>query len=306
MQDSSPDRLPEYLNFRAVLQARAAAQRHALHPSLRHLLEVIAGYTNGAPAWPSYDVLAGITGLSVVRVRHYAKTLVDQGYLILTRRKAVNGGWGQPEWALGHVVTGDQSPHLEVVTSDQSSGHPRPLASGHRRPQKRESSTTAAAVGESNGRGKTNKGGAEEKTEEKDPPAPQPAGNPRVAAFIDGLRQGGGKHVLEGTLTGQDFKFLKEGDFDAGDLGACYRATSDGTWPGADAWIKQRMSVANVHKYRYARWVTQGTPTAAPATNGQPSRIQAQLARIERMRTREEAHAVRGVRPALPAARDAL
>jgi len=72
-----------FLNAQAVLQARLAAQRHGLHPSLRHVLEVVAGFTNGCPAWPSYQTLASITGLSASRVRQYTYKLVEQGYLAM-------------------------------------------------------------------------------------------------------------------------------------------------------------------------------------------------------------------------------
>jgi len=264
-----------FYNWRAVLQARMAAQQRNLHPSLRYLLEVVAGFTNGHPAFPSYAALARITGLSATRVRHQIQALVDQGYLTQGRRRpTVAGGWGQPEWSLATTCQVEvvAHSHLQVVTHDQSSGHTRPLASGHRRPQKRDSVDHADSVV------------PEETPEEKDPPTPQPAvraapkpqpeavavkGNPRVAAFIDGLRAGGGKCELEGTLTGQDFKFIKDGDFDAGDLGACYRATADGAWAGADPWIKARLSLANVHRYRYPRWVTRHAP-AAPADDAEP------------------------------------
>lgn len=308
-----------YHNYRAVLEARAMARERGLHHTLRHLFEVIAGYTNGKPAWPSYETLADITGLSPVTVRERIRALVEQGYLTQTRRRTRLGGWGQPEWCLGstcpqvEVVPGQHSTPLQVMPRQQSSDAPPSLASDAPPSQKRDSVDHGDSV-------------VPEKTmEEKDPPTPlRPAskeeqlarsptehertvGNARVQAFIDGLRAGGGKHRLEGALTPRDFKFIKEGDFDARDLGACYRATDDGAWPGADQYIKDRFSLHNVFTHRYAQWLTRHTPTAPPAPNGKPSRVDSMRDLMDEMRSKEAtAHDVRPVRRALPAAPDPL
>ena len=217
-------------NFRAVMQARATAQQRGLHHSLRHLLEIIAGYTNGSPAWPSYETLAGITGLSAERVRHYVKALVDQGYLTRTRRPRPSGGWGQPEWALGQVVTGDHSPaQVEVVTGDQSSGHGRPLASGHGRPQKNpwsqdQRELPLVALME---------GGVEEKREEKDPPTPQPAKPKpakmqRIADVIDAITGAG---VKAPQVAPRDAFAVNGCDAPAGEIAECFVAMARGDWP---------------------------------------------------------------------------
>jgi hypothetical protein len=97
-ENGSVDHLPtpgnDYLNFRAVLQARLAAQQHNLQPaSARHVLEVVAGFTNGTPARPSYDTLASITGLGTYQVRRLIDALVEAGYLTETREPRKGGGW---------------------------------------------------------------------------------------------------------------------------------------------------------------------------------------------------------------------
>lgn len=165
------------------------------------------------------------------------------------------------------------------------------------------------AVVQSNGGGKSGSV-VKRTTEERGPPTPQPVkatGHPRIQAFFDGLRGGDGKQAIEGTLTAQDLRFIKEGDFDPADLGACYRATVDGTWAGADEWIKARLSLGNVHRYRYPRWATRGTPVAARPSNGAPDRVASMRALMDKVRVKEKpADDVRRVRPALRAPADPL
>lgn len=289
-----------------------AAQQHDLQPSsARYLLEVIAGYTNGHPAFPSYDTLARRTGLSADLVRKYVKRLVDAGYLALSRRSTGRAGWDAPQWALGPLCNVGTSAHFEpdqVVTGAQLKRAPVPTQSGHQRPQKRESSTTAAAVGVSNGGGLN--GSVVKREGEESPPTPQPAkkvGNARVQALIDALRAGG-HPAIAAALTPADFQATAKGDFEPEQMARCMIDLATGT----DEWIKERFGVAMILRFRYSGWqVKHATPvTHSTTTNGRPSRIERQRALMDKMRAeaaREEpARDLRSVRPALPAPGDAL
>ena len=257
---SSPDGPPGWLNFEAVLQARAAARQHSLHHSLRHLLEVIAGYTNGTPAWPSYETLAGITGLSASRVRQYSYTLVAQGYLTLTRRPRPAGGWGQPEWGLGQVVTDGHSPtapqvevstngHSQVSTGGRSSVHGRTHASVHGWTQKRRLPTTEdqlplvgfPVVG----------------VEEKDPPNPPEGATPkpkakerdpakvaaglakrqRVADVCDAIKDLGLKVPHVG---GRDANAINGSSAQPKEIAEAWRRFAVGEWPPPSAHPRER------------------------------------------------------------------
>jgi hypothetical protein len=294
-----------FVNFRAQAAALDAAERLNLQPAAcRFLLATIAGYTNGHPAFPSYERLASRTGLAERSVRLYVKILVDTGYLTLSRRKSQNGGWGQPEWALGptcQVAAGSHLPKVEVATGSQSSGNPLPHASGNRQPQKRESSTTTVAVGVSNGGGKSGSV-VKRAAEEKGPPTPQPAppakrvGNARVQALIDALRAQG-HPAIAAALTPADFQATARGDFEPAQMARCMIALATGD----DEWIKKSFSVAMILRFRYSGWlVKQTTAQARPQPNGTTGAI---LRWVNNKHAQEEAARAndrRAVRPALP------
>jgi hypothetical protein len=258
---------PQFHNFRAVLQAREAAARHGLHHSLRHLLEVIAGFTNGRPAWPSYETLAGITGLSVSRVRQYGYKLVEQGYLTLVPRARPGGGKPIRQWALGPLCqsstggplpqeqssTGGPLPQKQSSTGGLSMVHGRTIAMVHGR--------TIAQPGLPDGRKRTD---SEEITEENRAPLPPTRSKPnRVADFIDALRARGHPEVAD-ALTPADRKYIAAEPFDIPEFVGCLVATIDRSWPGADDWIISRLSVRNVHQHRFQQWQQRHRTNGAP------------------------------------------
>ena len=295
---ASPERTPDYLNFRAVLQARAAAQHHGLHHSLRYLLEVVAGFTNGAPAWPSYDALAGITGLSPSRVRQYSYKLVEQGYLTLTRRKNPKGGWGQPEWGLGQVVTGGHSPQVEVSTGahstprqvstdGRSSVHPRTLASVHPRTQKRVRSGPTTASGGTGKDGGEPRPAVKKLTEEKGAPHPTQV---RVGSMIDALKA----VDLPSKLTAQERSALLASDIPAPEIAACMRAVADHRL--GDQWDRDHLTVNQGIKLHRGWKTRQDSPRPMNGTTGAFARWLSKSAQEEPARADDQAP----VRRALP------
>lgn len=253
---ASPERTPGYLNFKAVLLARAAAQQQQLDPSLRYLLEIVAGYTNGTPAWPSYDALAGITGLAPVTVRQRLKALVDQGYLTLGRRKARNGGWGQPEWGLGRVVLGHHlTPQVEVMAGNHSSDAPPSLASdGPPSQKRRESVDHGGVVVQSNDGGKREEVG--KRKEKRGAPA-QPSKNTQV---IDLLRAAGQRP----TLRIQDHTAIKASDLTPEQITEVYLAIVQ--TPFGDDFMRRSLTVQSAIQ----RWDGYCAQKKAPGRNGRP------------------------------------
>lgn len=311
MQAPTPSPAPsDYLNFKAVLQARRAARAFNLQPaSARHVLEVVAGYSNGTPAMPSYQTLAEDTGLGAYQVRSLIDRLVEAGYLAETRAPRKGGGWGKPMWALGPTCQLLPTPHMngQVWPTPQSSVATPTLASVATATPKRDSVVHGDSVV------------PEETLEEKGPPTPQPAeprqpyskqkqtakskpdhvepNGTRVGDYIAALTNAGHKNLA--SLSIQDKVYLNEQTFDVVDFAACMIATAEGMWPGADEWIKARLGIRNLHQHRYPRWVTRHTPTAAPAPNGAPDRVDSMLALMEEIRRKEDtAHDVRPVRSA--------
>lgn len=206
-----------FLNYRAVAQAAMAAQQHDLQPAAcRYLLEVVAGYTNGHPAFPSYEALARRTGLSVRAVRLYAKALVDQGYLALSRRPNPHGGWGQPEWQLGATCL-----QVEVAPGSHSTGNGLPLASGNGLPQKRSKSPRTV------GRPPlvALMGGMPEETHEENPP--QPPKGQKVADVCDAVKAVTGRSPR---VSGRDAGAINKTDATPQEIATAYVKVARGEW----------------------------------------------------------------------------
>jgi hypothetical protein len=289
--------------------ARRAAKAHNLQPaSARHVLLAVAVYINGSPARAGYERLADDTGLSVVQVRNLIALLVKAGYLVMERGpKPAHGGWGQPQWHLGPLCQVLPGQHLQVLNGQQSQEQVLPT----------QQSSAAEPALASAARPAQKRRGTEENLEEKGatppkPPAPaelvlvEPNGT-RVGDYVAYLSNHGQK-ALADALTPADKKYLAGQSFDITDFAACVVATAAGTWPGADEWIKTRMSVRNIHQHRYPRWVTKGTPTAESVIT--PGGVTDAMVRWARSRqAREEAahaHDHPAVSRALPPPRAGL
>jgi hypothetical protein len=86
-------------------------------------------------------------------------------------------------------------------------------------------------------------------------------------------------------------------------------AIADGTW--GDAWIKGKLSIRNVHQYRWPQWITRNTPTAPTADvpkkttpTGLPDTVESGWNWMQMSKQREErarADDARGVLPRLRA-----
>ena len=131
-------------------------------------------------------------------------------------------------------------------------------------------------------------GGDEETLEETAPPTPRavrPAPKPGPKVEPNGTRVGDfiayltnhGQGTLAKSLTVADKRYIAEQDFDAEDFAACAVATAEGSWDGADDWIKRRPGVRSLHQHRYAQWVMRHAPVKAGA-NGPVKRGVAALA----------------------------
>ena len=292
MRDNgSPAHLPgDYLNFRALLQARMAAQQHQLRPAGAQLvLEHIAGATNGSPAYPSYETLGRATNLSAYQVRRYVDVLVEQGYLTETRTARAGGGWGKPQWALGPRCQVLPEPHMsqgQVWAEPQSSVAPPTLASVARPTPKRESSTTAAAVGVSNDGGRT-AAVVKRSTEEKRGKHPTQV---RVGDMIDALRAVG----LSSELTAPERSALLASSIPAAEIAACMKAVAEHQL--GDKWDFDHNTV-NTSIKLHRGWKTR--------QNGAPAQASRVLDEGERwaakMTDKENARDARRVHPALPA-----
>ena len=292
LDSGSPERTPDYLNFKAVLLARAAAQKHRLHHSLRHLLEVVAGFTNGHPAFPSYETLADITGLGVDAVRKQAKALVDQGYLAQTRRKGKNGGWGQPEWALGYVCQVGSPSHLppdEVGSPSHSSGITVPLASGITVPQKRLSVVHGDSVDHGNGGGVTKKVGKRE--DEKGTGAtPRPPSEKRqkVAAVHDAIKAQGGEPTR---FSNRDAGAICGSTATPEEIATAWLRLISGQWPPASASERDKAFAHNNHMMWFAvDRLTAILSASTPVNGGLSPASLAKLRRHEEAEAQERNH----------------
>jgi hypothetical protein len=129
----------------------------------------------------------------------------------------------------------------------------------------------------------------------------------RVGDYIAALTNAG--HADLASLSGADIAFVASATFDVEDFAACMVAIADGTW--GDAWIKGKLSIRNVHQYRWPQWITRNTPTAPTADvpkkttpTGLPDTVESGWNWMQMSKQREErarADDARGVLPRLRA-----
>lgn len=302
--NGSIDHLPtpgnDYLNFRAVLQARQAAQQHNLQPaSARHVLEVVAGFTNGNPARPSYDTLASITGLGTYQVRRLIDALVEAGYLTETREPRKGGGWGKPKWALGHACQVLSEPHMQVVPEPHMSQEqvlPTPhssvatatLASVATATPKRNSVHSVHSV-ETVKRSTEEKGAAPLAPAPAPKPAPKP-GNGRVASMIDALRD----VKLPDKLTPQERSALLDSELPVEEIAACMAAISARKL--GDQWDRDHLTVNQGIKL-HRGWKSR---QSQPAPRGGVTGAFVNWANTQPEETTTHAHDHRPIRRPLP------
>jgi hypothetical protein len=163
----------------------------------------------------------------------------------------------------------------------------------------------------------------EETPEEKDPPTPQPPAEPqpyskqkqtakskpdhvepngtRVGDYIALLTNAGHEGVAR-ALTPADKAYLHEQQFDIPNFVACVVDCLT----GHDEWIKKRLTVRNVHQYRYTQWLARRTAATGPYRPEPGGLLDSSAKWLKNKRAEEDARDARGVSPALPAPAHAL